>query len=130
MGFRVEKIENEPIIVIYLTNPHTADEIPTIHEQTAQLAQTIDGTVYRIVDMAQLDWNFEQFQHAIEEGSKQREGGAADQRFKSYYAVGDKFLPRLIAHGLNKEQFGKLGVVAVATVLDAITQVRELLTTS
>lgn len=127
MAFRVEQINNQPIIVLYLIHPHTPDEVPATHEAVAQLAAEINEPfIYRIVDMTQLKWKFEEFQQVFETLIQSGEGGPRDERFKSYYAVGDKFLPRLLARDLNKAEFGSLGITAVESVSDAIIEIRQI----
>ena len=117
--------ENTNIIRIDLIKPHTADEIPHIHQQTASLAQKLEGTIYRLVNMSDSGLTFPEMVYALAEGSKKREGSAADDRFKSFYVVGDDKMAQMLTSSLSQRQYGSLQVNVSGSVEEALAQINS-----
>ena len=117
--------DDSNIIRIDLIKPHTADEIPHIHQETAAIAKDLEGTIYRLVDMSDSGFNFSEMVYALAEGTKKREGGAADNRFKSFYVVGDDQMAKMLTDSLSQQQYGSLSVNVSGTIEEALVQVSE-----
>ena len=120
MPANVSLLSEKSVILIELIEPVSPEDVKAAQQETAQLASTMDGTIYRVVDMRPANFTFSQVVVNLKEGAAKRQGSAADERFVSYYAVGDSKMAKLIVDSLSQQQYGAITVNVVGTPEDAL----------
>ena len=119
MAFTVEKLPDEPIIVITFRNPSnpTQDYGPLL-DQVAKLCEGLEGPIYRITDLRQVNFSFSDMVVAIAEEFKSgKPGSAADPRIRTVLAASGE-LVKLAAESVKQEQYGARNDTPMFTSLD------------
>jgi len=125
MPYTVERVKDDSVIVITLTDHNPAEEVPLIHAETVKITADMVGTVYRIVDFRASGMDFATVIYALREGTKKRAGGVTDERFVSAYVIGEDKMAKFLTDNLHLKQFADRRVSVYATLEQAFDFVRK-----
>jgi len=119
MAFTVEKLPDEPIIIITFRNPsNPTEDYGPLLDQVAKLCEGLEGPIYRITDLRQVNFSFSDMVVSIAEEFKSgRPGSAADPRIKAVLAASGE-LVKLAAESVKQEQYGAQSDTPIFTSLD------------
>jgi hypothetical protein len=120
---RVERIAGEPIIVVTIQGHLDAPIMQQIYGQVADLAAQIEGPVYRITDLRQMDLTLADMVEVIKEAGRGVPGSATDPRIVNIF-VGRSHMTRFAADMLRLRRFGSVYSVLMNTLEDALAYVR------
>jgi hypothetical protein len=125
MAYTLEKLPDEPIIILTVRDPlGTPAEHRKSHEEIVALINTIEGDVYRITDMRELNITFAQMVDRIAQEGKARAAGAmSDERIKGI-VVGSHDMVRFGTQAVSQQQYGGLKVPLFETLNEALTYAR------
>jgi hypothetical protein len=126
MAYTIEKLPDEPIIILTVRDPlGTPAEHRKSHEEMVAVINTIEGNVYRITDMRELNINFADMLHRIAEEAKARSAGAmSDERIKGI-VVGSHDMVRLGTQALSQQQYGGLKIPLFERLEEALDYARD-----
>lgn len=123
MTTSVERIPGEPIILITLQGRLDAHVMQNLYKQVAELAHHIEGPVYRITDLRQMEVTLADMVEIIKEASRGFPGSATDPRVVNVF-VGNSHMSRFAADMLRLRRFGGICCVLMNTLEDALAYVR------
>ena len=119
----VERIPGEPIIIITIQGHLDAHIMRNTYQQVADIARTIEGPVYRITDLRNVDVTLADLVEVVKEASKSIPGSASDPRIINIF-VGKNHMSRFAADMLRLRRFGGVYSVLMSTLEDALAYVR------
>ncbi|NDJ53852.1 MAG: hypothetical protein GYB68_12325 [Chloroflexi bacterium] len=123
MGMEVERLPGEPIIIGRLLPPmNAAVDAKAVREESVRLSEDIVGTVYRIIDLTQVELSLFDIMNGLSYDI------AASPENHHFIMVGDQEMVRLTAEAAAQEQYGHRQVLAFTSVDAAIRHVRETMT--
>ena len=125
----VERVPGEPIILITVQGHLDAHIMQNVYRQVADLTRTIDGPVYRIIDLRQMEVTLADMVEVIKEAGKGTPGSASDPRNVNLF-VGNSHMSRFAADMLRLRRFGGLCCMLMNTMDDAMAYVRQKSTSS
>lgn len=123
MPVRVEKLPDEPIIILHYEGHVDAETVKSAFLQSAEIASEIDGPVYRISDVRNGEGSFVDLMQVIAEIRKGIPGSSADPRIRGVF-VGSHHMARLYAGFLRQQQFGGTQLPFFHTLEDAFEYIR------
>src|SRR5215210_1124109 len=123
MPVKVEKLPDEPIIVLTYTGHMDVELVKSAFLQSAELAAHIEGPIYRISDVRQGEGDFVDVMKIIAEVRKGVRGSSADPRIKVVF-VGSHHMARLYADFLQKQQYGAKMIPFFHTPEEALAYIR------
>lgn len=123
MTTRVERIPGEPIILITIQGHLDAHIVQNTYKQVAELARHIEGPVYRITDLRQMEVTLTDMVEIIKEASRGLPGSATDPCILNVF-VGKSHMSRFAADMLRLRRFGGVCCVLMTTLDDALAYVR------
>lgn len=123
MTTRVERMPGEPIIVVTINGHLDAPIMQRIYEQVTSHAQAIEGAVFRITDVRQMDVTLADMVEIIKEAGRGKPGSASDPRIVNVF-VGKSHMSRFAADMLRLRRFGGISTVLMNTLEDALAYVR------
>ncbi len=124
MGICVTRLPEEPIIIATLCGPLNVDVVRTVFTQTAELAQDVNGPIYRISDFLNADASFKSLVGVITETTRLRPYGTRDPRIHPVLVCGYnrlRFLPELLC----RKEFGSVKVPIFDTLDEALIYARS-----
>jgi hypothetical protein len=129
LPIRVSKLPNEPIIHALFTGKVRSDDVAEVFRFSSELAQDMpDPHIYRISEARDTDISFVDIMFILREMAQKQAGGSADPRFVPVL-VGTSEDIQMIAQGSTQEQYGKLSLPLFPTYDEALTWVRQQITT-
>jgi hypothetical protein len=130
MAYKIDKLPGEPIIIDTHMEPVNPAGYPQFAAEMAALTQSIEGTVYRITDLSQMNFSFPLLvQVFAEETRTSRPGSVGDPRVRTVIvAVGETAV--LSAATSNHPHYGARGIPIYDNVEAALAHVREQLKNS
>ena len=127
MPISVKRFPNEPIIMMSVTDPvDFMEELPPAYDQIADLAEGIEGRIYRITDFSQVDNTVGRLINILVRSSKSQKGSITDPEMRARtqsILVGTSQFVRMGANILNR-QFG-IELSIFDTVDEALEYVRR-----
>lgn len=126
MPVQVEKLPNEPIIILTYSGDVDAETIKSAFHQSVELMASMEGTVYRISDVRGFDLDpaamLELFK-LIADIRNDLAGSSADPRIHGVF-VGDHELARLYAEIMGQYAFGSTQIPFYETLDEALAYIR------
>jgi hypothetical protein len=118
MPVNVKQIPQQPIVVITITEPYNRlKEAPVAEQQFQALTATIQGTIYRILDVTGWRIPFDDLVNAL--ASDTRGGTGADPRIRSIM-VGTSEMAALAAKSMKQKQYGGREMLLFASMDEAL----------
>jgi hypothetical protein len=122
-SFTVEKLPDEPIILVTVIGFLDVNMARSIYAQIAEIAATLQGPLYRITDVRQEHTSFVELVGVIKEASKGTAGTTTDPRIKNVF-VGNEKMARVARDALVKN-LGAASMPMFATMEDALEHIRN-----
>jgi hypothetical protein len=119
MTVKVEKLSDSPVIVLTYESHMNVETVKSAFTQSAAIASTINGTVYRISDVRKGEGNFADVVNVIKAIRGSSIGSSADPKIKGVF-VGGHQLARMYADFLKQEQFGNTAIPFFQTMEEAL----------
>ena len=129
MPYQMEKIDDEPIVVITYENPMS---VPDVEASLDELADYHDDNELRyvIADTSRIDnWGFADMVAAMAYGRGDGPGKLGDPMMPRVF-VGTNEMVRLSAEASKQEQYGKVTIPMFTDVDEALEYVRGVLVAS
>ena len=123
MSVRVEKLPDQPVIILTYQGHMDVETVKSAFVQSAVIADTINGTVYRISDVRKGEGNFADVVNIIKAIRESALGSSADPKIKGIF-VGGHQMVRLYADILKQEQFGATNIPFFKTMEEALEYIR------
>ena len=125
MSFTVEKYPDEPIILsTYHESFDPSRDIHQVFKLVSQLADGINGPVYRIIDNRRLHLTFDKMTILMGEESQRKPGSISDPRL-STVIVTTSDLAQFGAKSMREqEQYGKHPLTLFTSLEEALAHVR------
>src|SRR3954463_13507226 len=119
MPVRVEKLPDLPIIVLTYEGHMDVETVKSAFSQSAAIADSLPGTVYRISDVRSGEGNFADVINIIKAIRENVLGSSADPKIKGIF-VGNNQFARMYADFLKQEQFGSAAIPFFQTLEEAL----------
>ncbi|HEC22199.1 MAG TPA: hypothetical protein ENI95_04710 [Chloroflexi bacterium] len=123
MSFTVQRLPNEPILIVTRFDA-TPSDLLQIFQQSLELSEDIEGTVYRIHDISRVDLDFGTMVAGMANASEKRKGSMRDPRFQDIL-VGGHELIRLASAAFQQEQYGNLTIPFFESLEEALDYARK-----
>ena len=123
MSVKVEKLPDLPVIILTYEGHMDVETVKSAFIQSADIAATIDGTVYRISDVRKGEGSFADVINVIKAIRASALGSSADPKIKGVF-VGGHQLARMYADFLKQEQFGSTAIPFFQTLEEALEFIR------
>lgn len=121
MPVAVEQIPNQPIIVVTVTEPFDPfKEMPVSTRQFQELTASIQGTIYRIVNVTRLKMLFNDLVNVL--AADTRGGAGADPRVRTVI-VGSGEMVELGVKAMKQQQYGAKETPMFASMDEALAYV-------
>ncbi|MBA3872291.1 MAG: hypothetical protein H0X30_24375 [Anaerolineae bacterium] len=124
MGFNMEWVANEPILIATATGLIAADDFKMMFDTVAKMIDGLDGKIYRIADYTAADSSFMDIIKTVKVVSTQSAGSTADPRIQTVY-VGTSQWISLARTALQQPQFGGIMVPTFHDLADALVFARK-----
>ncbi len=128
MVYTLTKLPDEPIIIDIHREPIDAfKDFAGFAQDLAQLALSIEGPIYRVIDLTGLNLSFSELQSVMsEEARSGRPGSTGDPRVTAVM-VAEGLIGKLVAQASKKVQYGSKEVKGFPTQEEALAHVRKLI---
>lgn len=123
MSVQVEKLPDLPVIILTYEGHMDVETVKSAFIQSAAIAATIDGIVYRISDVRKGEGSFADVVNIIKSIRESTLGSSADPKIKGVF-VGGHQLARMYADFLKQEQFGSTAIPFFQTMEEALEYVQ------
>jgi len=124
MGFNIEWVPDEPILIATATGLISADDFKMMFETVAHMIDGIDGKIYRIADYTAADSSFMDIIKTVKIASTHAAGSTADPRIQTVY-VGTSQWISLARTALQQPQFGGIMIPTFHDLADALVYARN-----
>ncbi len=124
MGFHIEWVPNEPIIIVTATGLISADDFKNMFDEVAKNIDGMDNKIYRIADYTAADSSFMDIIKTVKIASTHAAGSTADPRIQTIY-VGTSQWISLARTALQQPQFGGIMIPTFHTLNDALIYARR-----
>ncbi len=119
MPVKVEKLPDLPIIVLTYEGHMDVETVKSAFSQSAVIAASLDGIVYRISDVRNSEGSFTDVVNVIKAIRVNALGSSADPKIKGVF-VGNNQFARMYADFLKQEQFGITTIPFFKTLEEAL----------
>lgn len=124
MGFNIEWLPNEPILIATARGLITVDDFKGMYEQVAAMIDGVEHKIYRIADYTAADSSFMDILKAVKLASNHTAGSSSDPRIQTVY-VGTSQWIALARTALQQPQFGGIMVPTFVDLDDALVYARR-----
>jgi hypothetical protein len=126
MAYTVERLTNEPIVVLTVVDPLGPPEMQReAQTKVAEAGADVTGPLYRITDLTGLSISFGDIVRSLgEEAKDKREGSMSDGRVRSLIVAKDEII-KMAAASLSQQQYGALPIKLFTTRDEAVAYARE-----
>lgn len=124
MGFNIEWLPNEPILIATAAGLITADDFKDMYEQVAAMIEGHEEKIYRIADYTAAESSFLDIIKAVKLASTHAAGSSADPRIQTIYVGTSKWIS-LARTALQQPQFGGIMVPTFVDLDDALDYARR-----
>ncbi|MBC7813997.1 MAG: hypothetical protein H7175_22780 [Burkholderiales bacterium] len=126
MSIIVEKLPDEPIIVVTYAGELNLEIVSAAFRQSAEIMDRLDGTVYRISDIRQGTSEFSDTMDIIHRirHSRNVSGSTLDPRLKAVF-VGSHVLAEMYADILKQSEYGGKEIPFFNEMDDALAYIRS-----
>ena len=119
MSVQVEKLADLPVTLLTYEGHMDVEIVKSAFTQSAVIAASLLGTVYRISDVRNGEGNFADVINVIKSIRESAAGSSADPKIKGVF-VGGHQLARMYADFLKQEQFGSTAIPFFQTLEEAL----------
>lgn len=119
MPVKVEKLPDLPIIVLTYEGHMDVETVKSAFSQSAVIAASLDGMVYRISDVRKSEGSFTDVVNVIKAIRVNAVGSSADPKIKGVF-VGNNQFARMYADFLKQKQFGITNIPFFQTLEEAL----------
>lgn len=119
MSVHVEKLPDLPVIVLTYEGHMDVETVKSAFSQSAVIASSLDGVVYRISDVRNSEGNFTDVVNIIKAIRINALGSSADPKIKGVF-VGNNQYARMYADILKQEEFGITNIPFFKTLEEAL----------
>ena len=119
MPVKVEKLPDKPVIILTYEGHMDVETVKSAFSQSAVIASSLDGIVYRISDVRNSEGNFTDVVNVIKAIRVNTVGSSADPKIKGVF-VGNNQFARMYADFLKQEQFGITNIPFFKTLDEAL----------
>jgi hypothetical protein len=123
MTVSVERLPNEPIVIAYLSGKLSVQDILTMFEETIRLTPDVDGRVYRITNVLDVETTFPEMMQIIRESGKGGRGSTSDPNIKAVF-VGTNHWIEFTRQAMSQPQHGRVNLHLFTKLEDALDFVR------
>lgn len=126
MAFTIERIANEPIVVLTVSYPidDPAQEAIESDAAVAALGEEIGGKYYRIAEMSGMELTWDNVVYWLAEQKKANRGSINDPNVVSYL-VSDTAMTQKTAKFAHQPQYGGREIKIFRTLDDALEHARK-----
>lgn len=124
MPMTVEKIDNKPVIIVTNTGQVTADERAAGIEKVLKIVDTTEGTLYRVIDVRDMDIDFPTFMVFLKGVTTKEKGSIGDDRFYNVF-VGRQKMVMSVRDAIQKRSEDGNPIPMFWTMEDALTHVDD-----
>lgn len=124
MAVKVERLPNEPVIVVTLSGDLNAQIVQDMFDKSAQFMDEIDGRVYRITDIRATEISFPDLVQVLSRSTSGQPGSSSDPRICGVL-VGTHGWSRFFSESLQQAQYGHLNIPIFEAIDDAMAYIRE-----
>lgn len=121
MPATVEKLPDEPIILVTVNGHFDIEVARGIYAEIARLAKQIEGKIYRITDLRKQTTSFSDTVQVVKEASQKLPGTTSDPRIVNIFVGRDQVSP-ITLNAMRKQNPDGHGVLD--SVEDALQYVR------
>ncbi len=127
MAFTIQQVENEPIIIIKVTNPFDPEtEVAEQNEAIAKLAASFSGMVYVIADLSRLEIKFSDLVLSLAEVRSSEASVLHNQKLVTL-TVGSSEMVQLAVEAAKQQQYGAVDIRLFSSVDEALEHARNAL---
>ncbi len=119
MPVKVEKLPDLPVIILTYEGHMDVETVKSAFSQSAIIAASIDGIVYRISDVRNSEGGFTDVVNVVKAIRVNALGSSADPKIKGVF-VGNNQFARMYADFLKQEQFGITNIPFFQTLEEAL----------
>ncbi len=119
MPVKVEKLPDKPVIILTYESHMDVETVKSAFSQSATIAASIDGIVYRISDVRKSEGSFADVVNVIKAIRVNTVGSSADPKIKGVF-VGNNQYARMYADFLKQEEFGITNIPFFKTLEEAL----------
>jgi len=123
MPVKVEKLPDLPVIILTYEGHMDVETVKSAFAQSAVIAASLDGIVYRISDVRKSEGNFTDVVNVIKAIRVNALGSSADPKIKGVF-VGNNQFARMYADFLKQEQFGITNIPFFQTLEEALGYIK------
>lgn len=124
MSLKVERLQQESIVLATLTGTVTPELITEMYAQSAALADEIGGHVYRITDVRECDISFSDLLLALAEASEGQPGSPTDPRITGML-VGTNQMSLMFSKSAEQDQYHNMNIPHFNEMDQAMAYIRE-----
>ncbi|MDX1994464.1 MAG: hypothetical protein SF029_18925 [bacterium] len=124
MSVNAERLFNEAIIVVTYTPPFKGEDVITANQKVSEIAAEINGEIYRIADMRNVQIPWPELLTALQEATRRNTGTLRDTRIHSIFVGTDESI-RLAVDSLRQAQYGSIQAGLFATLDEAVSFARR-----
>lgn len=126
MAFTVERLEDEPIVVLTVTYPieDANKEGEDSDAAVAAAGESIDGQYYRIAEMSGLELSWQDMVYWLNQQRESKPGSINDPRVMSLL-VSDTAMTQQTAQFASQPQYGGREIKVFRTLDDALAHARK-----
>lgn len=126
MSPQVERLPDEPIIVIMFDGAINGETAQNAIKQVAQMAEGMPKPIFRVIDTRNTTSSFSDIVMILAATTKGADGSASDQRFRSIM-VGTHDMIVLLNESLKQPQYGEIDVPLFEDMDEALAYARQAL---
>jgi chromosome condensin MukBEF ATPase and DNA-binding subunit MukB len=124
MPVTVTRLPDEPIILAHIYDRMDLATIRSMFEQTAALAQEIEGPLFRITNFRDVDVSIREMANALVEANRCAPGSTRDPRVTPIMVAGRNRV-RLLFDAMKRKEFGGREVLVFDTLDEALSYARS-----
>lgn len=127
MAFEVKRLENEPIVILTVTNPlgEIVEETLAADNGVAEASKTVETKYIRVADITDLEMTFSQIAEWLGEQRQAHPGSINDPRIALNVIAGATELGKNVAEWSKQEQYGSVEFAVFETLDEALAHARE-----
>src|SRR5512140_3442202 len=108
MPANIQRLAGQPIIVTTVTDPFDVyKELPLAEKRFREMADTIEGTVYRVIDISQWNIKFTDLVQGLAFDTRE-DGGLSRNARVHTVIVGSSLMARIGAEAAKQRQYGEV----------------------
>ena len=130
MPVSVEKLPDEPILMVKLAGLVTREEFASLDVQCRELADTIDGLCYRVADICEMkDMSFSESVVLLADLTDPADVGGSlmDPQLRNFVVAQPGTMSRFSAESLSQEQYGGAVSAVFESIDGALAHIRSLI---